>query len=180
MLTARQLFGFLRSEQAQEASSERTIKSIQDSITKIREANEQQGYQTKALSVFTAVTTAFLPLSFCTSVGCSPPTISVFSNKKPYQYFGMNNIKEFNNNPISRDEFWSISGPICAGITLLAVIIVLGSEAVARFRQDSRVKLRKKIVDIESPRQKQEPWNWRSWRSREAAKPPLPQTQSPA
>jgi len=34
----------------------------------------QQADQTKALSIFTVVATAFLPLSFCTSVCCSLST----------------------------------------------------------------------------------------------------------
>jgi len=165
MLTARQFFGFLRSEQAQEASSESTVKHIQESITNIQDVNDQQAQQTKAFSVFTIITTAFLPLSFCTSVGCPLPTILVFSNKKPYQYFGMNNIKEFNNNSLSLDEFWRITGSISAVITLLAVIIIWGSAVVAKFRQDSRVNLRKKIDDIESQQQKHKTRKWRSWRS---------------
>ncbi|PWW79095.1 hypothetical protein C7212DRAFT_360616 [Tuber magnatum] len=49
--------------------------------------------QAQTLSGFTVVTTAFLPLSFCTS------------------YFGMNNIKEFNASPISRRDFWLVTGP---------------------------------------------------------------------
>jgi len=37
----------------------------------------------------------------------------------------MNNIKEFNDHPLSRRGFWKITGPVSAGITLLAVIAIL-------------------------------------------------------
>jgi len=37
----------------------------------------------------------------------------------------MNNIKEFNRNPISLPGFWRITGPSLAAILLLTVIIVL-------------------------------------------------------
>ena len=36
----------------------------------------------------------------------------------------MNNIKEFNEHPLSRLDFWRITGPVCAGITLLALVII--------------------------------------------------------
>ena len=163
MLTARQLFGFLRSEQAQEASSERTIERIQDSITDIQDAYKQQDQQTKAFSVFTVITTAFLPLSFCTSVGCPLPMISVFSNKKRYQYFGMNNIKEFNNTFISLDKFWLITGLVSGLITLISIGVIWGSALKAKFSQDSLVNLRKKIDDLESqkrPKSKTRKWHW--------------------
>ncbi|CUS12892.1 unnamed protein product [Tuber aestivum] len=70
--------------------------------------------QSQTLSIFTVVTTAFLPLSFCTS------------------YFGMNNIKEFNTSPISRRDFWSITGPTCAGIILLTIIIIFWQHQVGK------------------------------------------------
>jgi len=36
----------------------------------------------------------------------------------------MNNIKELTDNPLSRRQFWRITGPLCAGITLLTIIII--------------------------------------------------------
>lgn len=36
----------------------------------------------------------------------------------------MNNIKEFNANPLSRSDFWRTTGPVCAGITILALILI--------------------------------------------------------
>jgi len=63
----------------------------------------------------------------------------------------MNNIKEFNDNPLSRSDFWRITGPVCVGITLLAVIIILwGSPRVTKSRRNARYKLRGKIGDIEN------------------------------
>ena len=143
----------------------------------IQDAYKQQDQQTKAFSVFTVITTAFLPLSFCTSVGRSLPTISVFSNKKPYQYFGMNNIKEFNNTFLSLDRFWLITGLVSGLITLIAIGIIWGSAVAAKFKQDSLVNLRKKIDDIESQqRQKPKTRKWRGWRSWEVDKTPHRQT----
>lgn len=54
MLTTRQLFGFLGS-----APNER----IEDTLA-------QQAQQTQVTSAFTAMSVAFLPLTFCTSVCC--------------------------------------------------------------------------------------------------------------
>jgi len=48
-----------------------------------------------------------------------------FSDKNSYQYFDMNNIKEFKDNPLCRRDFWQITGPVSAGITLLAVTAIL-------------------------------------------------------
>jgi len=47
----------------------------------------------------------------------------------------MNNIKEFNDHPLSRNDFWQITGPLCAGIILLAVIITFWERRpIVRFR----------------------------------------------
>ncbi|CUS12893.1 unnamed protein product, partial [Tuber aestivum] len=91
--------------------------------------------QAQTLSGFTVVTTAFLPLSFCTS------------------YFGMNNIKEFNASPISRRDFWMVTGPVCGGIILLTVVIIFWERLVGRrFRAYASQKLspKWKIDGIES------------------------------
>ncbi|PUU82943.1 hypothetical protein B9Z19DRAFT_1073806 [Tuber borchii] len=76
------LSGFLKSDAAKAAPSEKTAQEAADAMTRaegaMRETQEilqQQAQQTNTLSIFTVVTTAFLPLSFLTS------------------YFGMNNIK---------------------------------------------------------------------------------------
>ena len=50
--------------------------------------------------------------------------MSIFSNKKPYQYFGMNNIKRFHDNPLSLHDFWRITIPICSGIILVVAVII--------------------------------------------------------
>ena len=63
-------------------------------------------------------------------------TIWVFSDKKLHQYFGMNNIKEFTNNPLSRHDFWLITGPVCAAITLLGITILFWERlGLSRFRE---------------------------------------------
>ena len=47
----------------------------------------------------------------------------------------MNNSKEFNEHPLSRSDFWNITGPLCVGIILLAVIIIFWERpTAARFR----------------------------------------------
>ena len=83
----------------------------------------------------------------------------------------MNNIKEFNNNPISRNEFWRISGPLCAGITLLAVMVVLWGWAMAQLRQDNKAKLRKKVDAILSQEKEPKTRKW-GWSSRGVGKKP--------
>ena len=77
------------------------------------------------------------------------PTMSVFSNKKSNQYFGMNNITEFNNNPLSRNEFWRTTGPVSAAVILISVMIAWGSFVATKFRVSYRGRLRRKINDIE-------------------------------
>jgi len=79
-----------------------------------------------------------------------------FSDKKPYQYFGMNNIKEFDEHHLSRRDFWMATGPVCVGIILLTVIIISWKGPTARRlrayvgRKLSRPLKKKKIDDIES------------------------------
>jgi len=83
MLTTRQLSAFLKSDQAKAAPSEKTaqetvkrtedaIKGTTDAITSveaaIKETQASLVQQVQTLSGFTLVTTAFLPLGFCTSV----------------------------------------------------------------------------------------------------------------
>ncbi|PUU79855.1 hypothetical protein B9Z19DRAFT_1080740 [Tuber borchii] len=67
----------------------------------------RQAGQSIMLFVFTVMTTFFLPLIFCTL------------------YFGMNNIKKFHDNPLSPHDFWRITIPICSGIILVAVLIII-------------------------------------------------------
>jgi len=86
MLTIRQLSAFLKSDQAKAAPSEstakettaamertedavrETTKAIADTQTVIKQTQTELVQQGQTLSGFTFVTTAFLPLSFCTSV----------------------------------------------------------------------------------------------------------------
>ncbi|PUU82940.1 hypothetical protein B9Z19DRAFT_1190008 [Tuber borchii] len=98
----------------------------------------QHTQQMQTLDGIAIMTTVFLSLSFCTS------------------YFGMN-IKEFKNPP-SQVFFWLISGPICAAMVLLTVIIISwGRPRAVKFRDNLRKKLplfpKKKIKDIEDQRQ---------------------------
>jgi len=74
MLTPRQLSAFLKSDQAKAAPSERTAQEATDAMKRteatIKKTQAQLVQQGQTLSGFTVVTTAFLPLSFCTSVFC--------------------------------------------------------------------------------------------------------------
>jgi len=90
MLTTRQLFGFLKSDEASGAPSERTAQEAADAMNRaegtMRETQkilQQQAQQTKTLSVFTVVTTMFLPLSFATSVRCLPSQDEYFLTRIP-------------------------------------------------------------------------------------------------
>ncbi|RPB03055.1 hypothetical protein L873DRAFT_1841387 [Choiromyces venosus 120613-1] len=116
---------FLKSNQAKSAPSEKTAEETKRAMERseqtaretksaiertkeaIEDAQETLVQQSQTLSGFTIVTTAFLPLSFCTS------------------YFGMNNITEFNRHTISVRDFWLTTGPVCAGVILLTVIIII-------------------------------------------------------
>ena len=65
----------------------------------------------------------------------------------------MNNIKEFNAHPISRRDFWAITGPICVAVVLLTVIFITWErEKVKAWRKTTREKLKvftkKKISDV--------------------------------
>ena len=77
----------------------------------------------------------------------------------------MNNIKEFSEHPLSRNDFWQITGLLCAGIILLAVIVIFWERPVAaRFRAYVRRKLarppKEKIDDTEDQR-----WEYRPSRN---------------
>ena len=72
MLTTSQLSVFLKSDQAKAASSERTAQEGTEAIkrteTTVENTRAELAQQGETLSGFTLVTTAFLALSFCTSV----------------------------------------------------------------------------------------------------------------
>jgi len=74
MLTPRQLSAFLKSDQAKAAPSEGTAQEATDAMKRteatIKKTQAQLVQQGQTISGFTVVTTAFLPLSFCTSVFC--------------------------------------------------------------------------------------------------------------
>ncbi|PUU82950.1 hypothetical protein B9Z19DRAFT_1190011 [Tuber borchii] len=105
------LSAFLKSDQAKAAPSEQTAQKTEKAIASveaaIKETQASLVQQVQTLSGFTLVTTAFLPLGFCTS------------------YYGMNNIKEFDNAPMSKRDFWLATFPVLVGILLLTAIIIL-------------------------------------------------------
>jgi len=72
MLTTGQLSAFLKSDQAKAAPSERTAQEATEAMKRtekiIEETQAQLVQQGQTLTGFTIVTTAFLPLGFCTSV----------------------------------------------------------------------------------------------------------------
>ena len=147
VLTTRQLIGFLKCNITSRAAGETQGKVARQPQSIV----VRQGWQTIMIFVFTVVTTFFLPLIFCTLVCFLLSMVWVFSNKKPCQYFGMNNIKEFHDNPLSRHDFWRITAPICSGIILVAVIITIlfGVLRGTRSGQDIRWESSKRRHDIE-------------------------------
>ena len=72
MLTTRQFSAFLKSDQAEASRSEKTARETTEAIKRtedaIQETKKSLVQQAQTLSGFTVVTTAFLPLGFCTSV----------------------------------------------------------------------------------------------------------------
>jgi len=146
MLTIRQFFGFLKSGNASETTALETaalMQRMEDSTERSQAILMDQAWQAIQVATPGALFTAFLPLSFFTSVCYLLSTLWVSSNKKPYQYFGMNNIKEFNGNPISRVYFWSTTAPVTAGVMVLTVMIILwGRPWMVRWRSLAREKFR--------------------------------------
>ncbi|CAZ79523.1 unnamed protein product [Tuber melanosporum] len=127
------LFGFLKSDQAKAAPSERTaqktaeaMKSTENAIEKTREALVQQA---QTLTGFTVVTTAFLPLGFCAS------------------YLGMDNLKLFGDTKMSILDFWLITAPVTAAIILLTVIVVFWKRPGAPEFRERAVKKFKATID---------------------------------
>jgi len=137
MLTTRQFSAFLKSDQAKAAPSEKTaqettgaVKRAEDAVKEttkaIAETRAELVKQGQTLSGFTLVTTAFLPLSFCTSVFYPLLVFRAFSDKKPYQYYGMQTVKEFDSSAeMSLSEFWWATGPAFVGVLLLTVLVIV-------------------------------------------------------
>ena len=64
----------------------------------------------------------------------------------------MNNIKKFHDNPLSPHDFWRITIPICSGIILVAVLIIiipLGVSGETRSGQNAGWGSSEKRHDIE-------------------------------
>jgi len=152
----------LKSDNAGAASSGRAPqeeaaarKRAEETLKRTQAIQVEQVQQTQTLSGVIVVTTAFLPLSFCAEVCCLLCTERVFSDNRLDQYFGMNNIKEFDEHHLSRRDFWLATGPVCVGIILLTVIIISWKRPTARrlrayvMRGLSR-PLKEKIDDIEN------------------------------
>jgi len=137
MLTTRQFSAFLKSDQAKAAPSEKTAQETTDAVKRaedavkettkaIAETRAELVKQGQTLSGFTLVTTAFLPLSFCTSVFYPLLVFRAFSDKKPYQYYGMQTVKEFDSSAeMSLSEFWWATGPTFVGVLLLTVLVIV-------------------------------------------------------
>ncbi|PUU79838.1 hypothetical protein B9Z19DRAFT_788872 [Tuber borchii] len=142
---------FLKSEQANAAPSGKTaqettgaVKRTEDAIKEttgaikgteaviqetqavIKQTQAELVQQGQTLSGFTLVTTAFLPLSFCTS------------------YFGMQTVKGFGGTDptISLLRFWLNTGPVLVVILLLTFIIILWKrQSAAELRACLKEKL---------------------------------------
>ncbi|PUU79845.1 hypothetical protein B9Z19DRAFT_1080732 [Tuber borchii] len=124
------LSAFLKSDQAKAAPSERTAQEATEAMKRtekiIEETQAQLVQQGQTLTGFTIVTTAFLPLGFCTS------------------YFGMQTIKEFGGPTpqMSLRKFWLTSGPVLAAILLFTVVVVLWKRPLAeKFKTSVKEKL---------------------------------------
>ncbi|KAG0128938.1 hypothetical protein HOY82DRAFT_621333, partial [Tuber indicum] len=133
---------FLKSDWAKIAPSERialetivALKSNENTIVGVLQGElVKQGQTSSSITFMGAI---FLPLSFCTS------------------YFGMNNIREFNENPMSQRDFWSITASVSAGIISLTVILTFWEHPIvvglrARLARKSRQFSKKKTFDIEN------------------------------
>ncbi|KAG0641316.1 hypothetical protein HOY80DRAFT_1135348 [Tuber brumale] len=134
------LFGFLKSDHAKVASSEKTAQEATDAMKRIELAvmasQATLVEQDKALFGFAVIATAFLPLNFCTS------------------YFGMDTT-ESAEGPITPADFWLTAGPLT--ISLLVPVILLTTwkrPATAKFNAYVRKRLSRspkgKTEDIEN------------------------------
>ncbi|KAG0641318.1 hypothetical protein HOY80DRAFT_883382 [Tuber brumale] len=120
------LSGFLKSDQAKSAPSERTAQETTDAMkstetqlmaatkSSIEESRDQLVQQSQTLSSFTVVTTLFLPLSFCAS------------------YLGMDNLNLFDNKKMTKRDFWLTTGPVTSGIVLLTALIIIWKRPEAK------------------------------------------------
>lgn len=118
--TAAELLEFLRSNTGP-TTAERIVDAVKTHAIYVRLAH-QAIYLAFPIVAFTA----FLPLIFCAPVCCLQSTTRVFSNTKPYryQYFGMNNIREFQQYPLSLRQFWWVTGLVCIGVVLVLLLVV--------------------------------------------------------
>jgi len=117
----------LKSDQAKSASSERTaqgainaIKRTEHTLDKTYDEIVKQG---RTVDGFTLFTVFFLPLGFSTSVFYFLSAIQALSDKGPHQYYGMQTIED-DNNKLTLNEFWLITGCMVAVITVLAALVI--------------------------------------------------------
>ncbi|PUU82945.1 hypothetical protein B9Z19DRAFT_965998 [Tuber borchii] len=134
------LSAFLKSDQAKSAPTEKTAQETTsaDIVTKTQGVIEQTQaelvQQGRTLTSFTIVTTAFLPLSFCTS------------------FYGMQTVREFGGKSaqLSLGKFWKPTGPIF-GVVLLVTLLFIAWKRPWAISFRSRVwGERSKPEDIES------------------------------
>jgi len=92
---------------------------------------DEIAWQGETMSMFTAVTTLFLPLSFFTSVRPPSPPLPLLPPHLPPlpltrdQYFALDDAKRVIN---TQEQFWAVSGPVTAVFVVATIIIVLGKE----------------------------------------------------
>jgi len=145
MLMTKQLFEFLKSDNIKGAVLEVTtgIRRIEYSMASAEYRQDWSAglaVQAIQLAILSVLFLAFLPLS-CFTSACYPLSVTrVFSDKKLSQYFGMNNIREFNESPIYLSKFWAVTGSVYGGGVLLIVIIV-------RWKRESAIDLRAQLME---------------------------------
>ncbi|PUU82948.1 hypothetical protein B9Z19DRAFT_253989 [Tuber borchii] len=130
--TAAELFEFLKSN-TEPTAAERIV----DAMERTRAIYVRLAYQAIYLAFPIIVFTAFLPLIFCAS------------------YFGMNNIKEFRQYPLSLRQFWVVTCLVCIGVLalLLAVAVIFCRRRIRSGLKALFVRFRKRRADdIENQR----------------------------
>lgn len=98
---------------------------------------EKQG---QVISAFTVLTTLFLPLGFCASVGPLNATgIVYWLTKAPRaQYFGAMNNDGFLNSKAHHVQFWQWSGGFTAVVVVITICVVWRSRALIKFEKPIR------------------------------------------
>ena len=173
MLTPAQLYGFLKSDndRTSDAASD-AIQRTEDTLKRTHALLAKQAQQTETFHFLSLVATAFLPFSFCTSVYFFPSSIWVFSDKRSYQYFGMDTIMDWHKNPLTLSSFW-VSTLLLWGLILLVIA------TVGLWKRPWGVRVRSKIREIFS-RSSFMPYIMEKWSRSDGRRTDIESPASPA